>query len=454
MKRFLKIACAAVALSACAPKLYGPKTDLPDVYENAAGGAASRQVEYAWWRIFSDPQLDTLMARALAGNHDIAAAMSRIEQARAEFAVARAQYLPAVGADVSAEGSYDAGQGIEGKYSVMPTLSWEISLAGAMKNTKKAALAAVMESEWAYFGTELSLTTELAAQYFTLQQYRRNLAIARSSCRLRRESAALIDSMFRYGMADGVALEQARSLALSAEADIPRYERAAEQTRQSIATLLGVHAADLPAEDIGEFRGYTLAEIPTGLPSDLLHRRPDIMQAYHAMERAAAETGIARAARFPSVTLTASGGVEGRSLQSLTSADPWSWSVLGSLVQPIFSFGRLKRREQAAAEAYRQSVLQYEQLIIEAVAEVESALTGIETYRRQTAVFADFVAANAEAVRMTEALYAGGMVSYLSVIDAQRSWYDSQTELSELTAQCNMACVTLIKALGGGWGYE
>ena len=183
--------------------------------------------------------LDNLVQRALENNRDVAVAASRVEEARQNLGVVRAQFLPQVGIGVTAEGEYTPQTKIVQTYAVEPSLSWEIALFGQLRNAKRAARAQIASSEWALRGVRLSLAAEVATTYFTLLEYERDLAIARRSCTLRRESAALIDSMFRYGMSDGVALEQARSLVYTAEADIPQYERAVKQTRLSLDILLG-----------------------------------------------------------------------------------------------------------------------------------------------------------------------------------------------------------------------
>ena len=190
---------------------------------------------------------------------------------------------------MQAGGKYAEATGIVQSYAVEPTLSWEVSLFGALRRAKEAAKAEIAASAWALEGMRLSLAAEVATTYFTLLEYERNLSIARRTLQLRRESAALIDSMFRYGMSDGVALEQARSLVRTAEADIPQYRRAVVQTALSLGTLLG----ELPAQDTLRGEGLPLrtdiypAEIPVGLPSELLRRRPDIREAHYGVAKAA-----------------------------------------------------------------------------------------------------------------------------------------------------------------------
>ena len=417
------------------------------------GGFERRRFGPEWWTLFGDTVLNNLVARALDNNRDVAVAASRVEEARLNLKSVRAQYLPQVGLGVTAEGEYTPATKIVQSYAVEPSLSWEVALFGQLRNAKRAAKAQIASSEWALRGVRLALAAEVATTYFTLLEYERDLAIARQSCALRRESAALIDSMFRYGMSDGVALEQARSLVYTAEADIPQYRRAVAQTRLSLDILLGEtpRRTDSAGAGLRLLTDYRPADIPVGLPSELLERRPDIMQARYDMLAAAAEVGIARGNRFPSIALTTKGGIASNSIKGLTSANPWAWDALGSLTLPVFNFGRLRRAEQAAMERYTQSALTYEQTVLTAFSDVEQALVAIATYRRQTERYGELVLANDRIAAMTQALYRSGLSDYLDVIDAQRSLYQSQMEFVNLVAQQYINYVNLCKALGGGW---
>lgn len=454
MKTQLTIAAAVLTLAACTPKFYPPQIATPESYVYGAGFSSDTTgVGERWWELFGDTTLDALVEQALANNRDVAVAAARVQQARANLKTVRAQYLPQIGAEATAEGEYTPETKIVQSYAVEPTLSWELSLFGALRNAKRAAKAEIAASEWALAGVRLSLAAEVATTYFTMLEYERDLSIARQTLRLRRESAALIDSMFRYGMSDGVALEQARSLVYTAEADIPQYERAVKQTRLSLDILLGEtpQAADSTGAGLRLLVDRHPADIPVGLPSELLERRPDIMEARYDMLQAAAEAGVARGARFPSIALTAKGGIASNSIKGLTAANPWAWDALGSLTQPLFAFGKLRRSELAAMERYTQAAKTYEQTVLTAFADVEKALVAIATYRGQAERYCELVVSNDRIATMTQALYRSGLSDYLDVIDAQRSLYQSQMGLVNLVAQQYINYVNLCKALGGGW---
>ncbi len=443
-----------VAATACNRPLLSPVVELPPDWIHR-GGLQRKPLPHdlRWWECFDDSVLNRLEEQALARNRDLAAAASRVQAARAQLAVTRADYLPQLGATVTASGSYSHEDGHTEHYALTPTLSWEISLFDALEHAERATEARILATEWAFRGVVLSLTAQVATTYFTLRRYRSDLQTARRTLELRQRSAALIDSMFRYGMSDGMALAQARSLVYTAEADIPHYEHLIEQNRLAMATLLGENpsAAKPGAQtDVlpAEFRDI---EVPVGLPSELLTRRPDVMESYFSMREAAAQVGVAHSARFPTISLTADGGIAASSLKGLTGKEPWVWSAAASLTQPIFAFGRLKRREEIARESYNQSVYNYEQAVLQAFADVEEALSAVASLREEALRQQELVEANGRIAMLSEALYQNGMADFLNVIDAQRELYDSQMQYNDLMAERYINLVELFKALGGGW---
>jgi len=452
MKKWITI-LLTIAAAGCV-KLPAPWTSIPRDY--LFGGEFDRDslpYDIRWWERFGDTTLNRLEEEALAGNLDLAMAASRVEAARRNLAISQAAWLPSVGLGGSASGGREPEQGAVERYEIAPTLSWEVSLFGALRATRRAARAEIEASEWAFRGVALSLTAEVATTYFTLLKYEEGLSVAERTQSLRRESAALVDSMARYGMASGIAREQAHSLVYTAAADCEQYRRLVAQTLLSLDVLRGENPVRRDVRGWGGRldRDRLPEDVPVGLPSDLLSRRPDVMKALYEADRAAARVGLARAARFPSVSLTAAGGVLSSSLRGLTSGDPWTWSIGGNLVQPVFAFGKLKRQEQVARENYYEALFAYEQSILQAVSDVESALAGISTRRTEIEWNKRLVAANAETAFKTQALYRSGMSDYLDVIDAERSWYESELGLVELAAEQYIGYISLFKALGGGW---
>jgi multidrug efflux system outer membrane protein len=406
--------------------------------------------------MFGDTTLNRLVARALMQNKNIEIAASRIEEARHNLVVTRSQYLPSISGAISAEGKYESvTDNIAQTYKILPQASWEIPLFGSLRHATKGAKAAIDYEVWQYRGVRLALEAEVATSYFTLLQYRQDLSIAKRSSELRREMVTLIDSLYLYGFASGVNLEQAQSLLYTAEADIPLYEKAIAQTLLSLATLTGDSPESFMNIGIENSRAitndYRPYDIAIGVPSDILHRRPDVMSAYYTMQQSAAAVGLARSARLPSITISLSGGTATEKVSKLFSSKGWMADALASLAQPIYNFGGLRRRELAAREAYKQSLLAYEQSYIEALSDVESALVAITSSREELLRYAGLVKSYRNIAIKTYALYRNGLSGYLDVIDAERSLYSSQMQFENLVAQQYINYINLCKALGGGY---
>lgn len=437
------------SLMSCTPQLSRPDISMPSSYAYGDSNDSLR-LSLRWWESFEDSTLNQVVDIALNRNRDLAAALSRVEAARVYIKEANAEFLPSLSLGTEAEAERTNGATTK-QFELLPTLKWEISLFGKRRNTRSSALSSYLASEWGYRAAMLSLTSEVATTLFTLSQYERSYSIAKESYELRQEATALVDSMFHHGMSDGVVLAQAKSLVFSAEIEVVKYRRALAQSRVALGVLLGdttlrkipIQRADLRLPP----------QIPAGLPSSLLERRPDILQSYYTMQSAAAEVGVARAERLPSITLTAEGGVITETLKDLTSAKPIGWSIAGEVAQPIFNFGRLRSAEEAAKSRYEAAMHDYEQSILEALRDVEDALLSISTFREESERTTSLVEANTKIAHMTRALYKSGLGDYLSVIDAERELYSSQIDLTQLRTQQLLNYVSLCKALGGGY-YE
>lgn len=450
MRRFTLLIATLFCFS-CMTHLSLPDVDIPSEYiygdvatEDSVGGN--------WWLIYNDDVLDSLERHAIMRNRDIAVAALRIESARYNLAAARSTFLPSVNAEVMAESEYRTSQGESHEFVLQPTVSWSVSLFGTLRNTKREAQADLLSAVWARRGVLLSLTTEVAKAYFTILQCQRSLDIAQRSHRLRVESAALMDSMALYGASSDLERNQANSLVYTAAADVAQYSRALAQARLSLTTLLGENPEASQDDIYGELTLESMpSAIPAGIPSELLRRRPDIMESYYAMNAAAARVGIARSNRFPSISITGSGGVFGSTVKELFADGYWKWGATGGLVQPLFNFGGLRNKERIARVAYDEAVLDYEQTIMSALEEVESALVAIDTYRIQAERYVQYVKANGRIAELTKALYAMGMYDYMDVISTEQTWYESQLQLSEIVAQQYINYANLVMALGDGW---
>ena len=444
-----------VVLCSCNPQLSAPQLSTRSEYLFGGGFSGdSIRLGGSWWEIFGDTTLNRLVGRALSQNKNIEIAASRIEEARHNLVVTRSTYWPTISGTISAEGEYQsAADNIAQTYKIVPQASWELPLFGSLRHATQGAKAAIEYEIWQYRGIQLALEAEVATAYFTLLQYRQDLAIAKRSSELRRDMVSLVDSLYHYGFASGVNLEQAQSLLYTAEADIPLYEKAIAQTLLSLAVLTGDEpeallnvGADDGSVATDNYRPYDIA---IGVPSDLLHRRPDVMAAYYTAQQSAANVGLARSARLPSITISLYGGAAAGKISELFTSKGWVADALASLAQPIYNFGGLRRRELAAREAYKQSLLAYEQSYVEALSDVESALVAITTSRAELLRYAELVRSYRNISIQTYALYRNGLSDYLDVIDAERSLYSSQMQFENLVAQQYINYITLCKALGG-----
>lgn len=453
IRRLSTLLLLACLVAACAPRLYPPTVEVNDAYRYGDRFRQDTlQVDSCWWRLFGDTTLNLLVERALEQNRDLRSAVARIEQAREQLRIARAAFLPAEGVELEAKPTYNRETKIVQSYAAGATLSWEISLFGALRHTTEAARAEYAAAVWSARGVALSLAAEVATAYFTRLQYERDLLIATHTYQLRRESAALIDSLYCHGMSSGIDREQAYSQVYQAEADIPRYRSAIEQSGLALNLLLG-EPPQRVLYGVGE-RLLTDRQPDTlgiGVPSELLQRRPDVMASYYALQQAAAKVGVARAARFPSLMLTANGGIGAASIKGLSSSNPAVWSAVGTLTTPIWAAGKLKAEERTRVAAYNEAAYGYEQTLLGAFSDVEQTLSTLAANRIETERYRALVASYTTIDEMAHALYRNGMINYLEVIDAERTLYAARMELVNLVAQQYINYVTLCKALGGGW---
>lgn len=446
----------------------------PDEYIFARQGDTLVIVGVEWWEIFGDTTLNRLMVEAIANNKNLAVTASNVVAARENLAAVRASLAPAFDLGVGAEGTYTTPitggkKSVQQTYSVLPRVSWEASIFGGITGATEAAKQEFWASEWGYRAARLALEAQVATTYFQWLQYARSLEISERSYALRLEAQQKTDSLYHYGFSSGVDLQQARSLTATAATDIPSYRRAMIQTNLILNTLLGGEPELLPmpshsrecvhsqnAQLEGLYCGHLTATplpayVPSGLPSSLLERRPDVMEAFHKVEAAAAKSRVARAARFPSISLTGEGGLLSATLKGLTSKNPAYWTATVSLAQPIFHFGELKAEEQQAIEMWRQAVLNYQQTVLEAFSDVESALIAVATYQSEADKYLELLAANSRLQQMTAALYDDGLASSLNLIDAERNLYSTQLSYIALLTEQLCAYVDLYKSLGGGW---
>lgn len=442
-------------LTSCAvgAKFKSSEMTIPEKYIYAsADSSKDTLVNLSWWDNFGDTILVSLIQQALDSNRNLAVAASRIEQARLQLRMTRAEFGPSIGFDIQGGATYSNQTKIVQEYSIKPNITWEIDLFGKLKHRAESAHAQMLATEQNYRSIMLSLVAEIATTYFNLLEYDMSLNISRETYDLRSESQDMIDSLLYYGMASGIDLEQARGLTATAAAAILQYERAKIQTQMALCVLLGQNPQPIKVDGMRLLMSEMVPKmVPAGLPTSLLNRRADIQEAYYRVASSTANLGVAVANRYPSIILTGNGGLLSSTLKGLFNGNPFGWSTSLSISESIFAFGKNKRAVEIAKEDNKQAVLNYEHSVITALTEVESSLVGVATYRLQTEHYQELLKATLITQTLTQELYLNGYSTYLNVLDAERELFSAQINFSTILSAQLAEYVSLYKALGGGW---
>lgn len=328
-----------------------------------------------------------------------------------------------------------------------PTIAWDIDLWGKIRRQIEAAGASFQATEYEVYAIVQTLAADVATTYFTALSYKEALRIAENTYASRQGSQVLMDSMYKYGYISEVDLSQSRASMATAGATVEQYRRALEQSVLALNLLLGENPTPI---DIGELPSVELT-IPTGIPSALLERRPDVMQAYYGVKQANALIGVAVANRLPSLSLTGDGGFVKTIVDGASSGRPVAWSGAAQIIAPILNWGTLRRNEKIARMQTEQAVIGYEQSMLNAMNEVEQSLVAIDTYGREVSQSAVMVSSSKVAGNLTRELYRSGSASYLDVLDADRTLLSAQLQYVQTVNNRLASYVTLYKALGGGW---
>jgi multidrug efflux system outer membrane protein len=418
-----------------------------------------------WWTVFNDPALNDLEAQAASANQDLAAAMARVREARAQEHVEDAALYPTLGAGFgptrqqNASGSlgYPAGNPrpqAQTVWRAQGTVSYEVDLFGRVASTVHAAHADTQQSEALYNSVLLTLQGDVAERYFSLRELDAELDVYHRTVALRNDQVRFVQNRFDAGDVTDLELSQAKAELASARSDAMTVERQRAQSEHALAVLLGKAPAGFsfpthPLEPV-------VVNIPPGLPSSLLERRPDVAAAERAMAAENARIGVAKAAYFPSLVLTGTGGYE-----SSKFSDLFKWSarsfLLGPLVGtslnlPIFDGGVKKGNLANARARYEESVAKYREQVLVAFRDVEDNLSNLRILAEQTKVQADEVSASARAAQLSRVQYEDGSVAYLVVIDAERVSLNAHLNAVRLQGVQATSTVNLVRALGGGWG--
>ncbi|MFI3319788.1 MAG: efflux transporter outer membrane subunit [Rikenellaceae bacterium] len=429
-----------------------PKVEMPAEYLNTTPFTdIYAEVDPRWWHNFADPMLDSLVSVALENNRDLEILYSRVVESRLQLKNARAALAPTFSLDKEAEGEKLPSESTVQSYTIEPTISWELDLFGKLRYAAVASRAEMMAERENMEAMKMSLVAEVATAYFSILEYDLSLRISEQTLTLRKEAFALTSLLAIYGEATALTLAQNRALVATAQVAVESYRMARNQAIMSLSTTLGDNPKYISV-DGRKLLDYDIPkEVPVGLPSALLMRRRDIREAYYTLEAAYGDVGVAIANRFATVTLTGEGGLISSTVKDLFRGNPFGWTATLDIVQPIFTFGRNKRAVEIAKQKREQSLLSYENSVITALSEVESALVGVESYARQRVGQSQLVKSNRIYEEFTSELYKAGEVSYLDVIDAQREYFSAQLSYASLLSSQLSSYVTLYKALGGGY---
>lgn len=447
---------AALVLAGCStmiPPLAKPALPVAETFPGQpAGTAGTAAADLEWQRFFTDERLKRLIALALEANRDLRVAVLAIDQARAQLQLRRADELPTVGAGVSASRAPGSNGNMTSSYSAgLQITAYEFDFFGRIRSLSEAARAQLLATEEARKTVQISLVSAVAQAHLALQADEALLEVIRQTLVTRQESYKLTKLKFDNGVSSELDLRQAESLLEGARVALAQQTRQRALDENALVLLIGRPLpADLPpAAPLGRLTSMT--DLPAGLPSDLLIRRPDLRQAEQQMVAANANIGAARAAFFPRISLTTSAGVASNELSGLFKGGNFVWTLAPQLLQPIFDAGRNQANLEVAKLNREVATAQYEKAIQTAFREVSDALAGRATLGEQLRAQNAQATATEVSYRLADLRYRNGAASYLDVLDAQRSLFTAQQAVVQVQALQLQNQVTLYKVLGGGW---
>jgi outer membrane protein, multidrug efflux system len=461
LSRGLTAVLVSSLVGGCAvgPNYHKPNVQIPSAYRDLsdnpqAQAQAASFADLPWWQVFQDPQLQDLIRTALKQNYDLRIATERINASRAQLAITRSSLFPQVQGD---------GNFVGGKQQLLPfksnileltaDASFQLDLFGQLRRATEAARAQLLATDYGQRTVTLTLVSDVASAYFALLQLDLELQITKDTVETQQGSVKLTSLRLDHGVATKLDVLQAQQVLDTANAQIPDLERQIGQEEDAINILLGNYPGTVP-------RGLKLPDqfippdVPPGLPSSLLARRPDIRQAEQVLIAANAQIGVAKAAFFPQISLTgAGGGAFGRSgaFSSLIGSQNAIWSYGASVAQPIFTGGALRGNLHLAQSQHEQDLLAYKEAIQHAFGDVSDALIGYQKFREVRVQQQQVVADLAESVRLSIMRYRGGTTTYLEVLDGQRSLFSAELTLAQARGNEYQSLVQLYRALGGGW---
>ncbi|HEY1241580.1 MAG TPA: efflux transporter outer membrane subunit [Bryobacteraceae bacterium] len=456
------IALPLLAGCTLGPDYRRPAVPVPPQFRGGPGDAsASSLAEKKWADLFEDDQLHRLVATALEQNFDLRIASERVEEARARFRITGAGEYPSLSAQselaanrpsrIGANPVVPAAISLDSTYTQSgAALAWELDLWGRLRRMTESARAQYLATEDGRRGVIVSLIAEVSRAYFTLRERDLELEIARATGDLAEQNLKLIGVRHDNGAATGLDFHQAEQFLFAATGQIASSQRDIGQAEDALSLLLGQAPGEIARGRAVDDFGLP-PEVPPGLPSALLERRPDIRQAEQLLIAANAQIGVARASFYPQISLTGFLGGQSRSLFNLFTGPARFWSIAPAASAPIFEAGQLRAGLRLTDAQEREMLINYQKTIYTAFREVSDALVRYDRTREQRKQQDQLVRASAETVRLATVRYQGGLDSYLQVLDAERSLFQGRLVLAQLRLQELLSFVEIYRALGGGW---
>jgi outer membrane protein, multidrug efflux system len=441
------------------PKYQRPAVNVPQEYRAPApqqAVQASSLGNEQWWQVYQDPVLTQLIHTAIAQNYDVRIAAARVLEAQAQVGITRANQLPSasVGADVFSEQNakvtnlFPAYQVNAGELNL--SVIWNLDFWGKYRRQTEAARAQLLATEWGQQAVISSLVANVATAYFQLRALDSELEISKRTLGSRQQSLQLTDTLESHGGASGLDVSQAEQLVYTASETIPDLERQIQQQENVLSVLLGENPQSIP-------RGRPLTEqplpqnVPAGLPSELLERRPDVRQVEQNMAAANAQIGVAKASFFPSLSLTGLGGLESNALQNFITQPSQTWYAAFNVSQPVFEGGALRSQLKLARANWQESVLSYKQTVQNALEQVSNSLVASQKDREFREQQELLTQAAQRTDQLSEVLYKNGGAGYLQVLTSETNYFSAELNLVQAQLNERLALVQLYQALGGGW---
>jgi multidrug efflux system outer membrane protein len=464
MRRLLAAALATSLAAGCVvgPDYRRPVVETPAAYIYEPKDAAET-ANTAWWRQFNDPVLDTLIAEALAHNLNVKVAAANVDQAAGVLTQTRSQFYPQVGYDAPAGRARATEAGAtpelarlipnpQSSYQALLNVTWELDLWGRIRRLSEASRANLLATDEARRGVILSLVASVASNYLTLRGLDGQLAIAQATLGTYGESLRLTKLQFQYGQVSQMNVSQVQSQYETAAAQIPQIEQQIAQTQNALSVLIGRNPGEIPRGK--SIYDLVLPSVPAGVPSALLERRPDLVQAEEALIAANAQIGAAKALYFPTISLTGAAGSSSSALSNLFTGPAGVWSYAGQIVGPIFTFGAVSGQVAQAEGAQQAALYSYRLSIQNAFADVENALVAAQKLNEQQKAQERLVASLQSYAQLAKLQYNGGYTSYTTVLQAEQSLFPAELTLAALRAAVFSSSVAIYKAMGGGWVTE